>query len=59
MNAKEQSRSKWPSEQVLRYWELFWWIMDLNPGLCTENWRVLDTQLKLKGQWLILLVDWD
>jgi hypothetical protein len=39
--------------------ELLKWIKDLNPGLHTEHWRVLDRQPELKGQKLILLIDWD
>jgi hypothetical protein len=37
--------------------ELLKWITNLNPELHTEHWRVLDRQLKLKGQRLILLID--
>jgi len=32
-------------------------IKDINLGLNTENWRVLDAQLKLKSERPILLVD--
>jgi hypothetical protein len=39
--------------------ELLKWIKDLNPGLQTEHWMVLDTQPELKGQRLILLIDRD
>jgi hypothetical protein len=39
--------------------ELLQWIQDLNPGLHTEYWRVLDKQPEPKGQRLILLVDQD
>jgi hypothetical protein len=37
--------------------ELLKWIADLNPGLRTENWRVLDKQSESKGQRLILFTD--
>jgi hypothetical protein len=33
------------------------WIADLNPGLHTENWRVLDKQPESRGQRLILFID--
>ncbi|PNF41280.1 hypothetical protein B7P43_G01460, partial [Cryptotermes secundus] len=39
--------------------ELLKWIADLNPGLHTENWRVLDKQSESKGQRLILFIDRD
>jgi hypothetical protein len=39
--------------------ELLQWIRDLNPGLSTEDWRVLDKQPEPKGHRLILLVDRD
>jgi hypothetical protein len=39
--------------------ELLHWIQDLNPGLHTEYWRVLDEQPEPKDQCLILLVDQD
>jgi hypothetical protein len=35
------------------------WVKDLNPGLHVEHWRVLVRQPELKGQRLILLIDWD
>jgi hypothetical protein len=35
------------------------WIKNLNPGLHTEKWRILDKQSELKGQRLILHIDWD
>jgi hypothetical protein len=35
------------------------WIKSLNPGLRTENWRVLDSRDEPFGRRLILLVDWD
>jgi hypothetical protein len=35
------------------------WIGDLNPGLSTEHWRVLDKQPEPEGQRLILSVDRD
>jgi hypothetical protein len=39
--------------------ELLQWIEQLNPGLHTEYWRVLDKQPDPKGQRLILLTDRD
>jgi hypothetical protein len=39
--------------------KLLKWIKNLNPGLHTENWRILDKQPEPKGQRLILLIDWD
>ncbi|PNF16032.1 hypothetical protein B7P43_G04600, partial [Cryptotermes secundus] len=39
--------------------ELLKWITDLNPGLHTENWRVLDKQSQTKGERLILFIDRD
>jgi hypothetical protein len=39
--------------------ELLKWIKDLNPGLHTEHWRILDKQPEPKGQRLILLIDRD
>ncbi|PNF26441.1 hypothetical protein B7P43_G16453 [Cryptotermes secundus] len=39
--------------------ELLKWIADLNPGLHTENWRVLNRQSESKGQRLILFIDRD
>lgn len=39
--------------------ELLKWIKNLNPGLHTEHWRILNKQLELKGQRLILLIDQD
>jgi hypothetical protein len=39
--------------------ELPRWIRDLNPGLGTENWRVLHAQSEPKVQWLVLLMDRD
>jgi hypothetical protein len=39
--------------------ELLNWIKNLNPGLNTEHWRVLDKQSEPKGQRLILFIDWD
>jgi hypothetical protein len=39
--------------------ELLKWIGDLNRGLHTEHWKVLDTLPELKGQRHILLIDWD
>jgi hypothetical protein len=35
------------------------WIRNLNPGLHTENWRVLGRQSEPKGQRLFLHIDWD
>jgi hypothetical protein len=35
------------------------WIKNLNPGLNTENGRILDKQSELKGQRLILHRDRD
>jgi hypothetical protein len=37
--------------------ELFTCIKNLNPGLNTEHWRVLDKQSEPKGQRLILHID--
>jgi hypothetical protein len=37
--------------------ELLRWIKNLNPGLHTENWRILDKQTEPKGQRLILHID--
>jgi hypothetical protein len=39
--------------------ELLKWIKNLNPGLHTEHWRVLDKQSKPKGQRLLLFIDQD
>jgi hypothetical protein len=39
--------------------ELLKWIVDLNPGLRTENWSVLDKQSELRGKRLILFIDRD
>jgi DNA integrity scanning protein DisA with diadenylate cyclase activity len=39
--------------------DLLKWIKDLNPGLHTEHWRVLDRLAEPKGQGLILLIDRD
>jgi hypothetical protein len=39
--------------------ELQKWIKNINPGLHTEHWRVLDKQSEPKGQKLILLIDRD
>jgi hypothetical protein len=39
--------------------ELLRWIKNLNPGLHTEHWRILDKQSEPKGQRLILLIDRD
>jgi hypothetical protein len=39
--------------------ELLKWIKNLNSGLDTEHWRVLDKQSELKGQRLIPLLDRD
>jgi hypothetical protein len=39
--------------------ELLKWVKDLNLGLQTQHWRVLDRLPKPKGQRLILLIDWD
>jgi hypothetical protein len=35
------------------------WNKNLNPGLHTKHWRMLDKQPELKGQKLILLMDQD
>jgi hypothetical protein len=35
------------------------WIKNLNPGLHTEHWRVLEKQSEPKGQRLIFLIDGD
>jgi hypothetical protein len=39
--------------------ELLSWIQHLNPGLHTENWRVLGRQSEPKGQRLFLHIDRD
>ncbi|PNF41014.1 hypothetical protein B7P43_G08808 [Cryptotermes secundus] len=39
--------------------ELLKWIGNLNPGLYTESWRILDRKSEPKGQRLILLIDRD
>jgi hypothetical protein len=39
--------------------ELLKWTGDLNRGLHTEHWKVLDTLTELKGPRHILLTDWD
>jgi hypothetical protein len=39
--------------------ELLNWIKNLNPGLNTEHWRVLDKQSEPIGQRLVLFIDWD
>jgi hypothetical protein len=39
--------------------ELLKWVKNLNPGLNTEHWRVLDKQSEPKGQGLILHIDRD
>jgi hypothetical protein len=39
--------------------ELLRWINNLNPGLHTENWRVLGGEPEPKGQRLILHTDRD
>jgi hypothetical protein len=39
--------------------QLLKWIKNLNPGLHMEHSRVLNKQSELKGQRLILLIDWD
>jgi hypothetical protein len=39
--------------------ELLKWVKNLNPGLNTEHWRVLDKQSEPKGQRLILHIDRD
>lgn len=39
--------------------ELLKWIKDLNPGIHTEYWRILDKEPEPKDQRLILLTDWD
>jgi hypothetical protein len=36
--------------------ELLRWNKDQNPGIHTENWRILDKQSELKGQRLILQI---
>jgi hypothetical protein len=37
--------------------ELLKWIKNLNPGLHTEHWRVLNKQPETKGLRLILFID--
>jgi hypothetical protein len=39
--------------------EMLKWITNLNPGLHTENWRILDKQSETKGHKLILHRDRD
>jgi hypothetical protein len=39
--------------------ELLRWIQNLNPGLHTENWRVLGRQSEPKGQRFFLHIDRD
>jgi hypothetical protein len=39
--------------------KLLTWIKNLNPGLNTEQWKVLDKQSEPKGQRLILHIDQD
>jgi hypothetical protein len=39
--------------------ELLKWVKNLNPGLNTEHWRILDKQSEPKGQRLILHIDRD
>jgi hypothetical protein len=39
--------------------KLLKWIADLNPGLHTENWRVLHKRSEAKGQRLILFIERD
>jgi hypothetical protein len=39
--------------------KLLKWIRNLNPGLHTEHWKVLDMQSEPKGQGLIFLIDRD
>jgi hypothetical protein len=39
--------------------ELLKWIKNLNPGLHTEHWRVLNKQPEPKGLRLILFIDTD
>jgi hypothetical protein len=39
--------------------ELLKWIKNLNPGLHTKNWGILDNRPEPKGQRLILHIDWD
>jgi hypothetical protein len=38
--------------------ELLKWIRSLNPGLCKEDWTVLDSKDEPIGRRLVLLVDW-
>jgi hypothetical protein len=39
--------------------ELLTWIKNLNPGLNTEHWKVVDRESELKGQRLILHTERD
>jgi hypothetical protein len=39
--------------------ELIMWIKNLNPGLNTEHWKILDRQSEPTGQRIILHIDWD
>jgi hypothetical protein len=39
--------------------ELLTWVKNLNPGLNTEHWKVLNRQSEPKGQRLILHIDWN
>jgi hypothetical protein len=50
-----RTRDKVAQTQV----ELLKWIKNLNSGLHTEHWRVLDKQSEQKGQRLILFIDQD
>jgi hypothetical protein len=46
-------------DKVAQNQELLKWVKNLNPGLNTEHWRVLNKQSEPKGQRLILLIDRD
>jgi hypothetical protein len=47
-------------DRVTQYQEeLLKWIKNLNPGLHTEHWRVLNKQPEPKGLRLILFIDRD
>jgi hypothetical protein len=39
--------------------ELLRLIMNLKSELHTQNWRTLNRQPELKGQWPVLPIDWD
>jgi hypothetical protein len=46
-------------DKVAQNQELLKWVKNLNPGLNTEHWRVLDKQSEPKGQRFILHINRD